>query len=285
MKQTLDKIVNHFTENMGRYSVAYKWLVLLLSIFIIYYILIIMVLPVVNYRYIIPEEKPGRSKIYKHDFASYYSVDDSLLTESLVLANKEAFLLAGLEMAKDETIGLAIDLSDSTVSLMIQGISIHTSRITGYKCSRILLKSDPFLTTEYFSWPFVVKDYLSSVPKVPVIVKKAPKDSIEAASLPDPGQLEESQLYVSFQFKLDRKLNLKFEQDSISDQIKRKSIRKYRHQKKKEKKKLIRNAFIRAGEYEYTPEIRIKLNRDDALILFRAIPENAKVTVRLNPEY
>lgn len=283
MSWLADNIQKYFPENTRRFSVAYKWFLLAFLVFALYYLLIIVVLPVVRYDFIIPAEKPGRSKTLKHDFSSYYSVDDSIRKRSVLLANKEAFLLASLEMARNNMISLEVNLPDSTVSLVIQGLRIHTASVTGFRYSKILSKSDPFLTAELFSYPFKIKEYISSVPKIPVIIRKAPKDTIEAASLPEPSHLEENHQYVSFKFMLDRKLNLVFEQDSISDAISRKTIRQYNRQERKIKRRLIKYAFIRAGAYEYIPEIRIRLDRNDALVLFRAIPENADVTVRLNP--
>ena len=277
-----DNIEKYFPEDgTGRFFRAYKWFLPALLVLALYFLLIAVVLPVARYHYIMPEEQPGRTKAIKHDFRSYYSVSDSLTSQSVLLANKEAFLLASLEMAKDEAIALELNLPDSTVSLLIQGLPVHTTNITGYKYSRILKESDPFLTAGFFSYPFKVLDYTSSVPKIPVIIRKAPKDTAEASVLPEPERLEESNQYVSFKLQLDRKLNLVFEQDSISDLIDKKSIRQYLRKERKGNRKAIRQAFIRAGSYEYIPEIKIELDRSDALVFFRAIPENANITIRL----
>jgi len=284
MNRTLNKIKEILSLNQRPYSLIYTWLFIVLACFVIYYTLIIAVIPVMNYKYIIPEQKP-KSKGPKHDLSVYYSLPDSLIDRSKELANKEAYLLAKLEMTRNDSICMALDLKDSTVSLIVQGTTIYSSKITSYKSSSIFAKNDPFLTSLYFSWPFKIKEYSSSVPKIPVIIRKAPKDTIEAASLPEPGQLEENQQFISFQIKLDRKLGITFEQDSISDHIDRRTIKHYIHQLKKVKKKAVRDALIRAGPMEYLPEIHVKLNRQAALVIFRAIPENADIAIRLNPNH
>ena len=284
----MNRILNNIKEflhlNQRPYSLIYKWLLIVIACFVIYYTLIIAVIPVLNYEYILPEQNP-KSRGPKHDLSQYYSLPDSLMNRSKELANNEAYLLARLEMAKDDSICIALDLKDSSVSLIVQGVTIYSSRISSYKSSSLFSKSDPFLTSLYFSWPFRIEEYSASIPKIPVIIRKAPRDTIEAASLPEPGQLEESQNYVLFQFKLDRKLGIIFEQDSISDLIDKKAIKYFIRQQKKVKKKAIRNALIRAGPMEYLPEIHVKLNRQAALVIFRAFPENADIAIRLNPNH
>lgn len=284
MNEILIKIGSAFRNNLKPYSTFYKWLLYAITLFAVYYILIITVIPVMRYTYSIPLQKPN-SKGLKHDFSIYYSVNDSLRDLSKELANEEASLLAKMEMIRNDSICMNLDLKDSTVSLVVQGVEIYNSKITSYKTSNLFSKIDPIITSLYFSWPFKVIDYSSSIPKIPVIIRKAPKDTIEAAALPEPGQLEESQHFVAFQIKLDRKLELNFEQDSISDKINKKTIRYYFHKQKKVKKKAIRAALIRAGPMDYKPEINVKLDRNAALVIFRAIPEYADVAIRLDPNY
>jgi hypothetical protein len=284
MKWIVDKIEGFSQVIEKSYSFLFKWVLFAVALFAIYYILIITVLPVMHYTFSFPVQK-STSKSLKHDFSLYYTLNDSLIDRSKELANKEAYLLARMEMTRNDSINMALDLMDSTVSLIVQGVAIFTSKITSYESSNLFRKIDPFITDLYFSWPFKIKEYSSSIPKIPVLIKKAPRDTVEAASLPQPGQLEESHQYVSFQIKLDRKLGLTFEQDSISDLINRKSIRNFIHQQRKVKKKAIRNALIRAGPMEYVPEIKVKLNRQAALVIFRAIPENADIAIRLNPNH
>lgn len=283
MRWISDNIEKYFPAgSTGRFSRAYKWFLPVLVVFAVYYLLVIVILPVARYQFLFPEQQRGGKNSLKHDFSSYYSVSDSLIDQSIDLANKEAFLLASLEMAKDEEIALELNLPDSTLSLLIQGLPVHTAAVAGYKYSRILKESDPFLTAGFFSYPFKVMNYTSSVPKIPVIVRKAPKDTTEASVLPEPERLEESNQYVSYKLKLDRKLDLVFEQDSISDLIDKRTIRQYLRRERKGKRRAVRQAFIRAGSYEYIPEIKIRLRRDDALVFFRALPENGEITIRLN---
>jgi hypothetical protein len=280
MNGLFNKILVYFRNNPKAYSYTFKMLKALLFAFAAYYCLIIIVLPVMNYEFMIPDHKDGNPE---RDFKSYDLISNSFVESSGDLAFREAFLLSRLETAQNDTMAVALDLFDSTVTLMIQGMPVHTIRVTGYEVSKIFDKIDPVNKAYFFSWPFRIEEYSSSVPKVPVIVRKAPGDTIEAASLPEPGHLEENHYYVAFQFKLERKLSLMFEQDSISGSVLKKTIRKYRYHQKSEKKKSINSALIRAGPYEYLPEIKIKLNRSDALVLFRAIPDNANIAIRISP--
>ena len=267
------------------YSHIYKSLLLAGVLFTIYYVVIIAFLPVSNYRYIFPEKQNAKTNKINHDLSWYYAFDDSLLNTSIDQANKEAFLLARLEMAKNDSISMAVDLKDSTITLLVQGVTIFKTKLLAYDCSNYFNKIDPFVTSQFFSWPFIVEEYSASIPKIPLIIKKAPKDTIEAASPPAPGQLEESQQLISFQLSLDRKLNILFEQDSLSYGTKNKSYKQYIHQQKKVSKKAVRMALIRGSPIEYIPQIKIRLNRQDALIIFRAIPEKVKVAIRIDYNY
>ncbi len=282
MKIGLNKIRDFFLVENRKYSLFYTWFLVVLALFIVYYVWVITVIPVMNYKYIIPENQVKKSRQLSHDFSSYYSIDDSLKTKSIDIAQKEAFLLACMEISRDDTISLAVDLSDSTVTLMVQGISIFSSRITNFKYSSMFRRMDPIRSAEFFSWPFKIKDYSSSVPKVPIIIRKAPKDTIEAATLPEPGRLEENSQFVSFHMNLDRNLSLSFEQDTISDEIDKRTIRRYLHQLKKVKRRSIRKALIRSGSLNFLPEIKIWLNREDALAVFRALPENVNIAIKIS---
>ena len=281
MKRTLVRIKNYIDAHPKAFSFLFRSSVIFLILFALYYISVVVVLPVLNHKYIIPDKKSKSGLV--HDLSWHYLVHDTLYDRSVELANKESFLLARSEMAKGDSIGLIVDLLDSTVSLNIQGVTIFNARISDYDNSNVFRINDPFVTAQFFSWPFRVKEYSSSIPKIPVIIKKAPRDTIEAAAQSEPGHMEESQNYVSFQLQLDRKVNLLFEQDRGPDTIRYQKIRHYIHQQKRVVKRSVRIILIRGSPAEFVPEINIRLDHKDALVIFRALPENASVAIRINP--
>jgi hypothetical protein len=281
MKDFINRFIEYFRQDERRYFIIYKWLTGILAAFAVYYFYIIGLRPFMRYDYVFPDEPVSRKGISARDFNSYYLWPDSLLDKAAGYAFSEAFLLAKLDMAKEDTTSLIVNLKDSTVSLSIQGVTSFESPISGFEYSKILEKSDPFLTAKYFSWPFKIEEYFSSVPKIPVIVRKAPKDTIEAASMPEPTMLEENDQYVSFRLNLDRKLSIVFEQDSIPDTIDNRSMDHYRRRQKQLNRKSVRKALTGSVPYDYLPEIKVRLERDDALVIFRALPENADIAVRL----
>jgi len=282
MKRVLLNIRDYFQSGKDAYRKLYKSLLYLISVYVIYYFLMVSLIPVLKYRYVFPEKKTYQSRGIKHDLAWYYSAPDSLYDHSMSLAAREAFLLARTEMTGDDSICMTVDLLDSTVSLVVKGVVIFSTMITDYSYSRLLKRTDPILTAHYLSWPFRVAGYSSSIPKIPVIVRKAPKDTLEAASMPEPEMLEENREYVGFKLLLDRQLILNINQDSISDSISNRSKNRYFRQERKMYRKSVRKALFFAHPREFLPEIKLKLNRSDAMILFRAIPEQAEVAGRLD---
>ena len=121
------------------------------------------------------KEKPNSARAITADEASKFRILDSLRTE-------EAFWQAQLKLAKSDSIGLVLDLTDSVASLRLEGVTLRNSRIFRLEASSAiaLLRQQQFLNG-WLNEPFILQDASATIARHPIRVIKAPKDTIEAA--------------------------------------------------------------------------------------------------------
>jgi hypothetical protein len=127
--------------------------------------------------------------------------------------------------------------------------------------------------------PLKVDSSHSTIVKEPIVYKKAPADSIEAAtqsSIPS-DSIDVGPVY--YNLFLSNGLILRVEQTNMpeDDDLLKDFL-------KKERKYRIRNMvhhLIRFEVPDYDPWIHVYLNKDDAITLFRALPYYPQVIVRI----
>jgi hypothetical protein len=201
--------------------------------------------------------------------------DDSILA----LQKEVNFLQSRLKMANSDSICLTIDLHDSLLMLELEGVPIHQAKIYEIKTSPVFSKIFRTALVGMFSDPFRVDSTRSTIIKEPIIVKKAPADTIEAASqaplrdtVPPPPAI--------YHLCLHKDLIVMVTQTDITDKkndVYRSFIRKTRQQRVAG----ILRDLIRFRVPDYTPWILIYIPQDDAITTYRAIPYHALVTVRI----
>jgi hypothetical protein len=114
----------------------------------------------------------------------------------------ELYFQTQLQMAKSDSIGLSINLLDSTISLILKGVNIRECKIDRFKASRLLknIKADVFV----FNWlaePFILQQEWATLAKFPIKIRKAPRDTIEARLIKvSPFELEKPTVYFTLQF-------------------------------------------------------------------------------------
>lgn len=196
------------------------------------------------------------------------------------LYTEKIFLESRLEMAKTGTIGLVVNLKDSILNIEIGGINLHSSEISKYKVNRIFRTIDNKAYLGLFSRPFTTARNSGTFVKEPIVVKKAPRDTIEAArqaTVPD--SIKTGPAYVAL--TLDYNIRLSLYQESTG------SIREwlYRFIFKSGRR------FRQAGETiwgaitfkvpEFRPEIRVFIPKDDLVPIYRALPVDNHVVIKL----
>lgn len=197
------------------------------------------------------------------------------------LKYEELFLNSQLTMAKRDSINLIVNLADSVISLNIKGVTIRECKIHRYQLSHAFkhIKTNPL----FFHWlaePFALEQEWATTPKVPIKIRKAPKDTNEAKKYKtEPAALDKPDVYCTMQF--DRNLFLRMHQIEASSFWG--GVRKWFYNKRLFLE-TIKDAFV-AFFHLTSPEIpfwiELKISKNDALAIYRALPDNAALALKL----
>jgi hypothetical protein len=248
----------------------------------VYFVFITVFIPVSRFRIEIPAEgKKAENKIFQPDQEWHNSVDDSLKNKIAGIIARESFLIACLEMTKTDSISLAVSLQDSSISLVVQGVTIYKAKIQSYNVSNAILKTDPFVLAHWLAKPFVIDTHYASIQKAPVLYKKAPKDTIEAMNQLeiDPFKDDLDPVYISM--NLDRKLNLIIKQVEPLEKGNLKKLKKYRKEMRSVNRKYVFSHLMHFTAIEFIPEINIVIDKKAARVIYRALPVDALVAIQL----
>jgi hypothetical protein len=192
----------------------------------------------------------------------------------LPLVKEKAYKEAELILAQQDSIGLIINFRNSTASLMLKGVAIQTSKIVEYKRDKIFDGIEAPAFRKLFSRPLHNTHDISSFVKEPIIIKKAPKDTIEAMrmlTLPVLPPIEPA--FVSFD--LERGFKLIMIQDSINTPEEIILEKKF---KKDIRNQIYGDIFSGIKDLKtpkYTPTVIIKLSGKDVRSIYRALPVKA----------
>ncbi len=195
---------------------------------------------------------------------------------------EEMFLESQLLIAKNDSISLILDLVDSTLSLSIRGVNIRECQVNHFKMGQMFhhIKGDQRLF-DWLSKPFVLQKDWATIEKVPIKIRKAPKDTIEAKKYKnEPVKLDKPDAYYTLQF--DRNLIIKVHQ--VESNSFWGSIQKVYYNIRLYLRMLI-DAFLAFFHLD-TPHaplwIELKISKNDALAIYRALPNHAALALRLH---
>jgi len=208
-------------------------------------------------------------------------IPPDLLQKNAILKSEEAYWQARLKLAKTDAMQLSIDLRDSVVSLDFRGVSIQSTKIHRFRVSRAIKRLQA--TGRLHPWlvnGFTLQKELATLPKAPIRIKEAPKDTIEANETSGE-ELEIENSDVHFTWHFDRQLTVLVEQAQTPTFVGRFSKIWYN----------LRRGSDSAGETLFNllqlklPRhrlwIELELPREDAKAIYRALPENAALALRL----
>ncbi|MGH7597917.1 MAG: hypothetical protein ACREOI_16330 [bacterium] len=214
-------------------------------------------------------------------FAEISTKRRELAQKMATLEIDQAFWEARLQLAKGDSISLSVDLMDSVASLEVKGVSMRHCKILRYRGSGVIKRLraqgrlQPWLST-----PFFLEKELATLPKAPIRIKEAPKDTIEASE--SKGQdLPIEHGDAEFTLHFDRSLTLVVEQAQPPSFKGR--LREFWYD--------LRRIFGDAGGaivallHLQLPQhriwIEIELSREDAKAIYRALPSRAGLALRL----
>lgn len=211
------------------------------------------------------------------------SLNDDLVTSLqniISLENEKAFQKNRLSLAGMDSIYLILDLVDSLVMLEIKGVTVRTDKIIGLrKSKRFALISHEHLLP-WISQPFTLERELSTISKMPIVVKQAPKDTLEAAQISSTPLPPESTA-VFFTFYFDRNLVIEFEQDNPLAADDYPAYRSYKAKKRKVQRHSLFQTIRSPRQADHPMLIRLVVSEDDARAIYRAVPSKTHLVLKL----
>lgn len=206
----------------------------------------------------------------------YDSLNDH--PEIVPLIRKQVYTGALLKLSEMDSIQLIVNLHDSLVCLSINGVQIHKTPIQSIKNDKLLRMLPNREYLKLFSSPIHINGQNSTIVKEPIVVRQAPKDTIEASlNAYKPDTMIQNPAFLSLQ--LEHGFKLIFEQDIDSDPSAKKARRKFRFKLWLDKSIQSIANFVSLKKQEYVPTLILQIPLDDLRAIYRALPANAFVVI------
>jgi hypothetical protein len=205
--------------------------------------------------------------------------DENIFSDSafISLNREKSYYQARVIIAESDSVGLALNLSDSTAILEINGVNVHAAKISEIFISKVLSKADEFSVTSMLAIPLTIGNDYATIMKEPVMIKMAPKDTSEYKPdiLPDTARTEA----VNYMFDMENGIRLYVYQNVGENDGGVLNFSKFdlndRFKNFRDNLKSILSFKIP----EFHPSIRIRMANDDAKIIFRALPRHGQVAL------
>ncbi len=203
----------------------------------------------------------------------------NLISEVREKEHLAAFLNTTLKLSKGDSIAFFIDLKDSLAILSFKGVSLFQTKISRIEINSGLKKLPIFFRDSLYSGPMEVKEEISSIEKFPVVVKKAPKDTIEAnMASAAPAPPTQNDVFIAFWF--DNNLIIEMNQQEEELVGVKKDFKRYKRDLARWIRAKNTKALLNKEERGYIYHLTIELPRDDARSIYRALPLKPAVVVR-----
>lgn len=205
--------------------------------------------------------------------AGYEQMSDIDFQDSTVysLYKEKIWLESRIQLAGSDSMSLVVNIKDSLLQLELKGVVIKSVKMLNFKTDVYFTNPNALF---YFPMLGSVSESIlieSSIQKVPLIIKKAPKDPNEynsQKSNPDSLLMDED---VNWTLYLNNGIVLKIEgldNTKSTDYQRNKFWRKW--ELSKIKRDLSRTILFKLPDYQ--PSIHIVITETEAKALYRAIP-------------
>jgi hypothetical protein len=203
-----------------------------------------------------------------------------LSAEEWQLLRDKAFLTARLSMAANDSIGVTLNLQDSLVQMEVKGVVLRQVHFHEAEISRFFRSFNPAVYTKTFSKPFKISEFGGTIIKEPITVKKAPKDSIEAAK--NVTEVDTTKIeFVEWHMLLNHSIIVSFVQSDRNFKKIDKSALQYRYERYYSA--LMRNIrdMLHLRKTDFYPQITIFIPKNEAKSFYRALSKKGEVVIRL----
>lgn len=113
---------------------------------------------------------PGKKlKEIRHKFGpeetSENQPDERLYSDSayMALLKERSFLQARTSMAETDSVYMTLNLSDSTANLEISGVTVHSVKISSFRFSGILKRTDDYAISSMLAQPMNITGDLATI--------------------------------------------------------------------------------------------------------------------------
>ena len=274
-----------------------------LSLFVIYALVSTVLMPVLTKNPLpkatqsAPEEKAKTGKTNKankvNKAENNNSGDDDAIPDSLVsnsskdarqklfeLRKKEALLHSRLTLANEDSMYLVLDFVSNTAILEMKGVRLHECRILDSDISNSIKMFHTDALLNWMAEPFNVKHVDATIPKISWGEKIAPRDSIEAnKAMVEPAPTKLGDVYIVMDF--NRNLRLVIAQNEKPDVEGKKLISAMRWKYSEIEIRKSIQSLTKFNREPAMPQISIVLPKSDATILYKALPVNLKLILRM----
>ena len=194
---------------------------------------------------------------------------------------EQAFLQARLKLAQTNAVYLVIDLVDNAVSLEIKGVEVRRCKILRFNIS----SEDEYMRqigilSDWLSTPFVLQQDRATIPKEPIRVKEAPKDAAEADLQVDENISIENSV-VKFSLYFDRNFLISVKEAQPPSFGNRFRNLFYKAGERFQSETVNLGFLLRLKKPQSRVQISLELSREDAKAVYRALPNNAGLALRI----
>lgn len=259
-----------------RIQVIFILLVLSVPVFMIVYGI---VLPTRNYK---PSTSTGMaSQESAHNGSVSLSGEQEGKVKDIIrLENEKAYQAARLSLSNKDSVYFVLSMPDSAIILEIKGVPVRVNKFVSCEISNRFALINHENLLPWISEPFLLESDEATIPKSPIVVKQAPKDTIEAQKTASgPAVPDSTDVYYTLYF--DRNLVVEVEQSNPMGKGNVQKVQEYLEAKKQEVRRSVIQTLKNPQQANQPLHIRIVLNEADAKAIFRAIPENSHLILRL----
>jgi hypothetical protein len=258
-------------SNSKSLSIAAKALVIITTAFLIYFTVM---------------SSLGRSKkmeelrdTYSYKPGPKEQFNTAVLNDSayLSLLKEKAFLQSVNLMAATDSIYLAINLRDSTSAIGISGVNVHSARISYIRISSMLNKGDRSIIYNMLSQPLAIDSAAATIRREPLMEKIAPKDTSEyqADIVPDTTGVDQ----VHILLRMNNGTRIIIGQEESDSRAELWSGFWFDLKMKLYDTRAALKSVAGFKVPEYHPFILIRVPREDARIIYRALPVKGQIAV------
>lgn len=190
---------------------------------------------------------------------------------------KEKGLLSSLvNLAKSDSVGLFLNLSDSVGQLMIKGVAVRDIPLREVKLPSLFSRTSQEALYEWLSMPVKTRTLKTTILKEPLNVVQAPKDSSDVIPSVKPDTTTSEPVF--FILDSDRNLRLYFYQIERDGNDLWAGMNFEWTDRWQQVKKDIYSVFT-FHVPNYMPTLRIGITKEDAKVLYRALPEYGEIVI------